>query len=158
MEAEKPYDQPSVSWRPRRAGGEVWVWRPENHGTESEQKRPVSWLEQADRDSKLSLCSLFFSGPLKIGWDPPMHVCVLNCFSCVQLFATLWTVAHQAPLSMGFPRQEHWSGLPCSPPGDLPNPGTENASPALADGFFTTEPQGKPRAHPYLGVLFSLLV
>ena len=41
----------------------------------------------------------------------------------VQLFATPWTVAHQAPLSMGFSRQEYWSGLPCSPPGDLPNPG-----------------------------------
>jgi len=45
--------------------------------------------------------------------------CVLTCFSCVQLFATPWTVAHQALLSMGFSRQEYWSQLPCSPPGDL---------------------------------------
>ena len=55
-------------------------------------------------------------------------------------FVTPWTVAHQAPLSMGFPRQEYWSGLPCPPPGDLPNPGIEPASlasPALAGGFFT---------------------
>ena len=47
---------------------------------------------------------------------------VLSCFSCVQLFVTLWTVACQAPLSMGFSRQEHWSGLPFPPPGDLPDP------------------------------------
>ena len=45
--------------------------------------------------------------------------------SCVQLFATPWAVAHQAPLPMGFSRQEHWSGLPCPPPGNLPNPGIE---------------------------------
>ena len=52
-----------------------------------------------------------------------VSVCALSHFSCVQLFVTLWSVAHQAPLSMGFSRQEHWSGLPCSPPGDLPDPG-----------------------------------
>ena len=62
-------------------------------------------------------------------------------FSHVQLFATLWTVAHQPPLSMRFSRQEYWSGLPCPNPGDLPDPGIEPASPvspALAGGFFTT--------------------
>ena len=56
-------------------------------------------------------------------------------------FATPWTAAHQARLSMGFSRQEYWSGLPCPPPGDLPNPGiepTSPVSPALAGGFFTT--------------------
>ena len=52
-------------------------------------------------------------------------------------------VAHQAPLSMGFFRQEYWSGLPCPAPGDLPNPGIEPIFPALADGFFTAEPPGK---------------
>ena len=61
---------------------------------------------------------------------------------------TLWTVGHQAPLSMRFPRQECWGGLPFSPPGDLPSPGIELASPALADGFFfffqITEHQGSP--------------
>ena len=54
-------------------------------------------------------------------------------------------------LSMGFSRQEHWSGLPCPPPGDLPDPGTENASPAapvLTGGFFTPEPPGSPTHHP----------
>ena len=66
---------------------------------------------------------------------------VLSRFSHVQLFAILWTVAHQAPLSMGFSRQEYWSGLSYPPPGDLPNPGIKPASlmsPALAGGFFTT--------------------
>ena len=61
--------------------------------------------------------------------------------SRVWLFATPWTSAHQASLSMRFPRQEHWSGLPCPPPGDLPDPRIEPASlvsPALAGGFFTT--------------------
>ena len=55
---------------------------------------------------------------------------------------TLWTVARQAPLSMGFPRQENWSGLPFPPPGDLPDPGMEPVSPvspALAGGFFITK-------------------
>ena len=49
-----------------------------------------------------------------------VHVCVLSLFSCVRLFVSPWTVAHQAPLSVGFSRQEYWSGLPDSPPGDLP--------------------------------------
>ena len=70
-----------------------------------------------------------------------MCVCMLCHFSHAQLCVTLWTVAHQAPLSMGFSREEYWSGLPCPPPGDLPDPGIEPvslASPALAGGFFTT--------------------
>ena len=53
------------------------------------------------------------------------HVCMLSCFRRVQLFVTLWAAAHQAPLSMGFSRQEYWSGLPCPPPGDLLDPGVE---------------------------------
>ena len=63
---------------------------------------------------------------------------------CLSL-VTLWTVACQAPLSMGFPRQEHWSRLPFLSPGDLPYPGIEPTSPALAGRFFTTEPPGKPQ-------------
>ena len=69
---------------------------------------------------------------------------VLSRFSCVRLFATPWTVACQAPLSMGFPRREYWSGFPFPSPGDLPNLVIEPESPALAGGFFTTEPPGKP--------------
>ena len=67
-----------------------------------------------------------------------MYACMLSHFSCVQPFVTLWTVAHQAALFLGFSRQEYWSGLPCLPPGDLPNPGIKPASPALAGRFFTT--------------------
>ena len=65
---------------------------------------------------------------------------MLSCFSPVQLFATPWTVACQAPLCMGFSQQEYWSGLPCPSPGDLPDTEIEPASfisPALAGGFFT---------------------
>ena len=65
--------------------------------------------------------------------------------SCVRLFSTLWTVTHQAPLSMGFPRQEYWGGLPFLTPGDLPNPGIEPVFPSLAGGFFTMEPPGKQK-------------
>ena len=59
------------------------------------------------------------------------------------------TVAHQSPLAIGFPRQEYWSGLPFSPPGNLPDPEIKPGSPALAPGFFTTEPPGKPHVHIY---------
>ena len=68
-------------------------------------------------------------------------------FSHVQLFVTPWTVALQAPLSMGFSRQEHWSGWPFPRPEDLPSPGIEPPSlesPASAGRFFTTVPPGKP--------------
>ena len=57
---------------------------------------------------------------------------------------TLWTVAHQAPLSMEVSRQEYWSGLPFSSPGDLPDPGIEPGSPALQGDSLLTEPPGKP--------------
>ena len=70
------------------------------------------------------------------------------CVSHIRLFATLWTVARHAPLSMGFSRQKYWSRLPFPPPGDLPGPGMEPASPrppALAGRFFTTEPSEKPK-------------
>ena len=70
------------------------------------------------------------------------YACVLSCFSLVQLFTTQWIVTHQAPLSVhGFSRQEYSSGLPCRPPGDLPEPGIKPMSlmsPALAGGFFSS--------------------
>ena len=66
---------------------------------------------------------------------------------CLTL-VTPWTIAHQASLSIGFPRQKYWSGLPCPPPGDLPDPvikpGASHMSPELAGRFFTTVPAGKP--------------
>ena len=73
--------------------------------------------------------------------DPESCACVLSRLSPVQLFQTLWAVAHQAPLSTGFSRQEYWNGLPFLPPRDLPNPGVEPeslTSPALASRVFTT--------------------
>ena len=72
-----------------------------------------------------------------------LAVCMLSCVRlCDPMGCSLW-----APLSMGFSRQESWSGLPFLPPGDLPDPGIKPVSPvspALAGGFFTTEPPGKP--------------
>ena len=70
----------------------------------------------------------------------------MQILSCVLLIATPGTVAHQAPLSVGFSRQEYWSGLSFPSPGDLPNSGTKLVSPALAGGLFTTEPPKKPNA------------
>ena len=72
-----------------------------------------------------------------------MHVCVLSRFSRVQLSATLWTMACQAPLSIGFSRQEYWSGLSRPPSGHLPDPGIKPAylrSPALAADSLPLEP------------------
>ena len=78
-------------------------------------------------------------------------VCVyVHLLSHVRLFVTPWTVARQAPLSMGFFSQEYWSELPFPSPRDLPHPGMESTSPALAGGFFTTEPPGKSRSHSQL--------
>ena len=57
-----------------------------------------------------------------------MHACMLICFNRILVFVTLWTIVHRAPLSMGFSRQEHWSGLSCLPPGDPPDPGIKPAS------------------------------
>ena len=77
---------------------------------------------------------------------------MLDCFSHVRLFVTPRTVACQAPLSMGFSRQEYWSRLPCPPPGDLPDTGIKplsSASPALAGGFFTTSATWRP--NPWVG-------
>ena len=62
---------------------------------------------------------------------------------------TAQTIAHQAPLFMGFPGQEYWSGLPFPSLGDLPNPGIKPESPALTGGFFTTEPPGKPQGRSF---------
>ena len=69
---------------------------------------------------------------------------VLSCFGHVQLLEIPWTIAHQAPLSMGLSQQEYWSGLTFPSPGDLPNPGIKPASPALQADSFTAEPSGKP--------------
>ena len=78
---------------------------------------------------------------------------MLSCSSHVRIFATLWTVARQAPLSMGFSRQEYWSGLPCPPPGGLPDPGIEPVSLtslAWQVGSLALVPPGKPITSTYL--------
>ena len=69
---------------------------------------------------------------------------VIITLNHVQLFETSWSVAHQAPLSMEFSRQEYWSGLPFPSPGDLPDPGGESGSPALQADSLLSEPQRKP--------------
>ena len=79
-----------------------------------------------------------------------IYLCKAPCdcknlsFPFVWIFAIPWTVAQQAPLSMGFPRQEYWSGLLCPSPGDLPNPGSEPRSPALQADSLHSESQGRP--------------
>ena len=71
-----------------------------------------------------------------------VHVLCAQLLSHVRLFATPWAVGHQASLSMGFFRQEYWSGVPFPPPGDLSDPGVKLETHALAGGFFTTAPPG----------------
>ena len=75
------------------------------------------------------------------------HSCavVLSCLSHVRLFETPWTVARQAPLSIGFSRQEYWRGSPCPLPGNLPNPGIETRSPTLQADSLPSKPPGKPK-------------
>ena len=70
----------------------------------------------------------------------------------VRLFATPWTVAHQAPPSMGFSRQEYWSGLPLPFPGDLPDPGIKPGSPALQADSLPAEPSGLPLTTQLVGI------
>ena len=105
--------------------------------------------------------------PLQYLWPPQngaqrniyihTRVCVCVCvyaqlLNCVQLFVTPLTVAGQAPLSMGFSRQEYWSRLPFPSPGTFPNPEMEPVSPAFKGGFFTTLPPGKPSVCIYMCV------
>ena len=80
----------------------------------------------------------------RLNQNPSVLRVKMKSLSRVWLFVTPWTVASQASPSMGFSRQVYWSGLPFPSPGDLPNPGTEPTSPALAGRFFTTESPGKP--------------
>ena len=96
----------------------------------------------------LSFCNCIYNMSYRFSFSgepwPDFLTCVhAQLLSRVWLLVTLWTVACQALLSMGFPRQEYWSVLPFPPPGDLPDPGMEPTSPALAVWFFTTEPPGQ---------------
>ena len=94
-------------------------------------------------DELCSSCCFYL--PELRGLTKVVYVSALCCvLSHVWLSVTPWTVAHQAPLSMGFSRQEYWSGVPYPTPGDLPDPGINTASLALASEFFTAVPPGKP--------------
>ena len=86
--------------------------------------------------------SLLSSGSVSSCWRSELHCCCLVAVSYDSLQPH--GLAHQAPLSLGFPRQEYWSGLPFPSPRDLPSPGIEPTSPGLAGGFFTAEPPEKP--------------
>ena len=81
----------------------------------------------------------------------PDDLSEVKSLSCVRLFATPWMVAYQAPLSMGFSRQEYWSGLPFPSPGDLLNPGIEPRSPALQTDVLLSEPLGSCYQVPLKG-------
>ena len=116
--------------------------------TDLKWRRLLTSLQFADEEIKVRVVKLLAQNHWPSMSEPKsacVHTCLLSHFSHVQLFATLWTVAHQASHSMGFFRQEYWSGLTCPPPRDLPDPQTERASltsPALARRFFIT-----PLAH-----------
>ena len=152
-------------WGPKLGGSEVWLRPSMGHSFNvsicgpSSRGCVTSQLEGEGHSlSIFSISARLLETPLRIlnvsllcccnlsknrSWLSahalPLRVCCAKLLQ-LRLFATLWTVACQAPLSMGFSRQESWSGLPGPPPGDLPNPGIEPespVSPALADGFFT---------------------
>ena len=85
------------------------------------------------------------------------YACMLSCFRCVWPFATLWTVALQAPVSMGFSRQEYCSGLPHPPPGDLPDPGIESQPPALEADSLPKRSLGTRQGDHLAGHTYSFL-
>ena len=93
------------------------------------------------KERKYEVLSSFFFLVLSVYCYQPI---TLHPHTYMLSHVTPWTAARQAPLSMDFSRQEYWSGLPFLPPGHLPYPGIEPASPALAGRFFTTQPPGKP--------------
>ena len=117
--------------------GGTWWWKT----TDS-----IVYRETTNSMQKSSFQKIYIS--LSIDWFINRFILLLlSHFSHVQLFVTPWTVVHQAPLSMGFSRQEYWSGLPCSPPGDLPDPGIEPVSLCLLHwqaGSIQLAPLGKP--------------
>ena len=91
-------------------------------------------------------------------WPVSWCACILSGFVCVRLFATLWTVAHQAPPSTRFSRREYWSGLPCPLPGDLTDPGIKPGSPALQADSLTSEPLGNIYVAIYIRPLLRKLL
>ena len=132
-----------VPARVLKTGHQGWLSHRLNH-----EPADGSWLSHHEpADGSLSAQT-----PPLVSRDSHLPLRTVLYFACVlsqfRFFVTPWTVAHQAPLSRGFSRQEYWSGLPFPSPGDLPNPGTKPvspASPASAGRFFT---RGTLEAHP----------
>ena len=110
----------------------------------SAQRHWAAWMggESGRTDTCVCMAESLCSAPETITMQLISYASCSVTQSCVTV--TPWTGAHWAPLSMGFPRQEYWSGLPCPSPGDLSYPRIIPMSPALAGGFFTTEQPGKP--------------
>ena len=106
--------------------------------------RGINWYVASKGWSQDSTCGLSGYKALNSRKNDILKVKVKS-LSRVHLFATPWTVAHQAPLSVGFSRQEYWSGLPFPSPGDLPDPGVEPRFPALQADALTSKPPGKPK-------------
>ena len=89
-------------------------------------------------------CPVYFSRAGNTSLHREAQFSSVQSLSCVRLFVTPWITARQASLSMGFSRQEYWSGLPCPPPGNLPNPGIEPASPGLPADSLLLSHEGSP--------------
>ena len=118
----------------------VW-WATVQGAAESDMTEPLSTHAPMQGNS---VCAIDISSDARnFHLSTPTKVKVKS-LSRVRLFATPWTVAYQAPLSMRFSRQEYWSGLPFPSPGDLCYPGIESGSPALEADALTSEPPGKP--------------
>ena len=115
---------------------EYWSGLPSSRGSSYPGIEPRSLLCPA-------LAGRFFT--TNATWKAQSYYVCVKLLCRVQLFATLWTVTQQAPLSTGFSRQEYWSGLPFPSPEDLPNPGIETGSPALQVDALASEPPGKPK-------------
>ena len=141
-------------------------WTEEPGGLQSMGSRRVrqDWATKQQNTTSLSLILLILSASSfaeieftnlspSPGWK---LLAVLSWFIHVHLLVTPWTVAHQAPLSMGFSRQEYWSGLPCPPPGDLPSQRIEPMSPALQADSFLSEPAGKPESFLEVEIILTL--
>ena len=109
-------------------------------------QKTTEWYQIFSRKVTRILCPVNFAEP----HSQKRNVCVRagSVASIVSDSVTLWTVAHQAPLSMWLSGQGYWSGLPCSPPGDLPGPGIEPVSPALQTESLPTRSSGKPSPLP----------
>ena len=105
------------------------------------KKKGLERPKQEDQDTKRRIFLLF----------PPNACMHVQSLSHVRLFVTPWTIASKAPLTMGFSRQEYWSGLPCPPPGDLPDPGIKPAS--LCIGSWILLPLSQLRSLPHVLIL-----